>query len=277
LVIDIHVHCFPDEVAQRSISVRSQMFRIAPVIDGTVRGVKTSMIESGVDVCVLQPIAMKPEQTVKMNRWAVNVKDERVISFGTIHPDFPNWRQEIKWLAREGIKGVKFHSDCQGYYVDDVHMFDIYEAVFNEGLIALFHSGVDRAFQQPFHCTPSRLRKVLNAFLGARIIASHMGGYRYWDDVEKYLIGSDIYFDTAYSIHELGKDRAEIFIKNHGVEKILFGTDSPWRNQAMDISLIKSLDLDIDDIHGILGNNAAKLLGLTDNILQYNNRRQIAK
>jgi len=262
LIIDIHVHCFPDEVASRSVSIRSKMFRITPVIDGTVQGIKTSMIESGVDVCVLQPIAMKPEQTVKMNRWAINLRDKRVISFGTIHPDFPNWRQEIKRLAQEGIKGVKFHADCQGYYVDDTHMLRIYEAVFKEGLIALFHSGVDRAFSEPFYCTPARLRKVLDAFPGAPIIAAHMGGYRYWDETEKHLISRDIYFDTAYSIHELGIERAEKLIKQHGAEKILFGTDSPWRNQATDISLIKSLNLDHEAIDGILGNNAKRLLGM---------------
>jgi uncharacterized protein len=57
--------------------------------------------------------------------------------------------------------------------------------------------------------------------------ASHMGGYRYWDDVEKFLLGRDIFFDTAYSIHELGVERAEKFIKQHVADKILFGTDSP--------------------------------------------------
>lgn len=262
MIIDIHVHCYPDEVAARSVSARSQKFGIIPMTDGTIQDLKKSMSRAGVDICVLLPIALKPEQTIKMNRWAACVKEDGIISFGTIHPDFADWKNEIKWLAAEGFKGIKFHADCQGYYVDDPHMLRIYEKVFEAGMIMQIHSGVDRAFTEPFHCTPSRLGKVLDSLPGAPIIAAHMGGYRYWDDVEKHLLGRDVYFDTAYSIPELGKERAERFIRQHGADKVLFGTDSPWSDHTMDILLIKSLDLEQEEIKGILGNNANNILAL---------------
>jgi uncharacterized protein len=262
MIIDIHTHCFPEEVASKSISARSQKFGIEAKTDGTIAGLKQSMSKAGVDLSVLQPIAMKPQQTIKMNRWAARAKYAGIISFGTIHPDFPDWKQELKWLVAKGFKGIKFHSDCQGYFVDNPHMLKMYEEVFNAGLIILFHSGVDTAFKEPYHCTPSRLRKVIDTFPGASMVAAHMGGYRFWDDVEKYLLGSNIYLDTAYSIHELGKERSERFIKKHGAEKILYGTDSPWRDQAADISLIRSLDLNKKDIDAILGYNAKKLLNI---------------
>ena len=197
---------------------------------------------------------------MKMNRWSLNAKGDGIESFGTIHPDFPDWREEIKWLVDNGFKGVKFHADCQGYYVDDPHMLNIYERILDAGLIILFHSGVDHAFTKPFKCTPSRIRKVMDSLPGGNIIAAHMGGYRYWDEVEKYLLGRYVYFDTAYSIHELGVERAEKLIKYHGVEKVLFGTDCPWRNQAEDIRLIKSMNLSKKDIKAILGENARKIL-----------------
>lgn len=262
MIIDIHTHCFPDKVAQRAIYVRSQKFGLTPATDGTVGGLKRSMLNSDVNISVLQNIASKPEKNMEINRWAASVQDDNIFSFGSIHPDFPNWKEEIIWLASHGFKGVKVHGDCQNYFVDDPHLFKIYEAIFDAGLIILFHSGVDTAFSEPFHTTPARLKKVLDTFSGSPIIAAHMGGYRYWDDAEKYLLGKDIYFDTAYSIHELGIERATDFIKTHGPEKILFGTDSPWRDQAMDISLIKLLKLNPDEINGILGNNAKKLLQL---------------
>lgn len=260
MIIDIHTHCYPDEVAHRSISARSKKFAITPVTDGTFNGLKNSMQKSGVDLSVLQPIALKPQQTIKMNRWALNNRDESIISFGTIHPDFLDINKEIEWLVDEGFKGVKFHADCQGYYVDDPHMLKIYEKVLNSGLIILFHAGIDRAFREPFLCTPSKLRNVVDTFSGATMIAAHMGGYRYWDEVEEYLIGRDIYLDTAYSLHELGEERSVKFIKEHGADKVLFGTDSPWRLQSLDISLIKSLDLEIEEINAILGENAKRIL-----------------
>ena len=263
MVIDIHVHCYPDEVAERSILVRSKKFKIEPATDGTVSGLKKSMLKAGVDLSVMQPIAMKPEQTVKMNRWSANFKEGGVISFGTIHSDYPDWKQEIKWLAREGFKGVKFHADCQGYYADDKKMLDIYSAVLEAGMIILLHSGEDRAFKAPFHCTPERIGNILDTFEKAPIIAAHMGGYSYWDEAERHLLGRDIYLDTAYSIHEMGVERAENFIKQHGIDKILLGTDSPWRDPALDIELIKSFNMTGEEIDGILGNNAAKLLEIS--------------
>ena len=30
-----------------------------------------------------------------------------------------------------------------------------------------------------------------------------MGGYDCWDDVEKYLLGEEVYFDTSYTSHIL--------------------------------------------------------------------------
>jgi predicted TIM-barrel fold metal-dependent hydrolase len=258
----MHIHCFPDNVASKSISARSEKFGIIPKTDGTVSGLKKSMLEAGVDAGVLLPIAIKPDQTVKMNRWAVCIEEEGVISFGTLHPDYSNWKKEIFWLRDNGFKGIKFHADCQGYYVDDPYMLNIYQYVIEAGLVMLFHSGVDYAFTEPFHCTPQRLERVLDTFQGAKIIAAHMGGYKYWDDAEKYLLGKDVFLDTAYSIPEMGAERAEKFIKRHGADKILFGTDSPWSRQAEDISLIRSLKLAGEDIDLILGNNARKLLGI---------------
>lgn len=44
-----------------------------------------------------------------------------------MNPDYDDWLNEIKWLEAEGFKGVKFHADYQGYFVDDLCMLNIYE------------------------------------------------------------------------------------------------------------------------------------------------------
>jgi len=260
MIIDIHTHCFPDELALKAIPLLSEKAGIKSFLDGTVKQLKRSMADAGVDISVLQPIATKPEQTKGINRWAVSVQDENIVTFGTIHPDFPDWKDEIKWLAEAGIKGVKFHPEYQDFYVDDSKMFPIYEELTKAGFIILFHAGVDLGYIPPYHCTPCRLEKVLDCFPDATFIAAHMGGYRYWDDVEKYLIGKNIFLDTSYSLEELGSKRAEQLIKAHGVQKILFGTDSPWRDQAKEISFIRSLNLSSSEINGILGENASRIL-----------------
>lgn len=58
-------------------------------------------------------------------------------------------------------------------------------------MIMIFHCGVDVAFNPPYHCTPDRLINLLNEFQDAKIVAAHMGGFRYFPDVQKYLIGKN--------------------------------------------------------------------------------------
>ena len=40
-----------------------------------------------------------------------------------------------------GIKGFKFHPTFQGFYPNDRMAYDLYEAIADEGAIALFHTG----------------------------------------------------------------------------------------------------------------------------------------
>lgn len=262
MIIDMHIHCFPDSLAPRAVSTLASNAGLSVYTDGTLGNLKGSMHNAGIDICVLQPIATKPEQTIGVNRWAVDVQDENIISFGTIHPDFPDWKAEVKWLVSTGIKGVKFHPDYQNFFVDEPRLFPIYEALYEAGLIMLFHAGVDLGLPSPYHCIPSGLRNVLDAFPGSKIVAAHMGGYRYWNDVEKYLLGREIYLDTSFSFNDLGSKAMEMLVKGHGVEKILFGTDSPWRDQSREVANIKAMNLSGEETDLILGGNAKCLLKL---------------
>ncbi len=262
MIIDIHTHCFPDTLAPRAIAILKEKSGIPVYTDGTVNNLKISMKTAGIDICVLQPIATKPEQTTNINRWAIDVQDDGIVSFGTIHPEFAGWKEEIKYLAASGIKGIKLHPEYQDFYVDDPKLYPIYEALFTEGLFVLFHAGVDLGYTGPYHCTPSRLANVLDSFPGAKIIAAHMGGYRYWEDVEKYLVGREICLDTSFTYNDLGPEAMVSIIKNHGTGKILFGTDSPWTDQSREVANIRSLDLSSEDLALILGGNATGLLAL---------------
>ena len=50
--------------------------------------------------------------------------------------------REARRLVREfGVKGFKFHPTMQGFFPDDRMAYPLYEAIQEEGAIALFHSG----------------------------------------------------------------------------------------------------------------------------------------
>lgn len=263
MIIDFHVHCFPDEIAERAVTTLSEAANLPLKSNGTVAGIKASMKKAGVNKSVLLSIATKPQQTHKITQWAASVQDENIIAFGSIHPEYEDWRDELSKLCEVGIKGIKFHPEYQDFYVDDPKMFPIYERAAELGLIIIFHAGGDLGFQAPYHCPPERMKRVVRAFPGAKIVAAHMGGYEYWDEVENCLAGEQLYFDTSFSLHEMGREQFFRIASKHGYDKLLFASDSPWGDQSEEVERMLGLMLPKDLSEAVLGGNAARLLGLT--------------
>jgi predicted TIM-barrel fold metal-dependent hydrolase len=265
LVIDFHTHSFPDELAAKAIPALAEKAGIPAMLNGTVKGLDRSMKDNGIACSVILNIATKPSQTEKVNSWAAQIQkdNKNIISFGSIHPLYENWREELKRIKELGLKGIKFHPEYQEFYVDDKSMFPIYELALELGLVIVFHAGEDLGFAPPYHCTPDRLDNVLRHFSGGKIIAAHMGGYNYWDQVENYLAGKDIYFDTSYAVGIMDNEQAKRIILNHGYKKILFGTDSPWKDQGWSVKRIKELCLEPEIEEAIFCKNAMELLGVS--------------
>jgi len=265
MIIDFHVHCFHDDLACRAIKELGERACIRARLNGTVGDVKKSMKIAGVDHSVVLSIATKPSHTERINTWCAGLQDKEIIPFGSIHPDFAGWKDELKRMKELGLKGLKLHPDYQLFYIDEQRMFPIYERIFELGLIIVFHAGLDIGLPPPYHCTPERLLKLVKAFPGGKIVAAHMGSYEYWDDVERLLVGEDIYFDTAYSFGRISDSQVKRIIKGHDYRKILFATDSPWTDQNEEIASLKSLGLGAEMEDAILGENACNLLGLNIN------------
>ncbi len=264
MIIDFHVHCFPDELAQKAVPMLAERAGVPALLDGTVADVKKSMKKAGIDCSVMLPIATKPTQTEKLNNWSAGIQGDGIVSFGSIHPEYRAWRSELDRIKSLGLKGIKFHPDYQGFYVDDPGMFPVYEYILSLDLIIVFHAGLDIGLPPPYHCVPERMLKVVEAFPGAKIVASHLGGFSYWDDVERFLVGKDLYFDTSYTLGHISREQAKRIITGHDTSKILFATDSPWADQGEEIVKIRELGLDTATEKAILGDNARRLLGLKE-------------
>lgn len=263
MVIDFHVHCFADELAERAISSLSRAAGLLPRTDGTVAGIRSSMKKARIDKSVLLSIATKPQQSRKITQWAESVQGEDMVAFGSIHPDSGDWEDELVLIREAGMKGIKLHPDYQKFFVDDQKMFPIYERAADLGLVIVFHAGVDIGLPAPYHCPPDRLKRVVIAFPQAKIVAAHMGGYNYWDEVESILAGEHLYFDTSSSLDRLGREQFLRIASKHGYDKLLFGTDSPWSDQSEEVDRLLGMKLPACAEEAILGGNAARLLGLT--------------
>ena len=51
-------------------------------------------------------------------------------------------------------------------------------------------------------------------------------------------------------------------VRKHGVEKVLFGSDTPWSNQQENVEWVRGCSLTEQEKEQILGGNAAGLLGI---------------
>jgi predicted TIM-barrel fold metal-dependent hydrolase len=69
--------------------------------------------------------------------------DDILIPFASIDPHKGKLgAREARRLVRDfGVRGFKFHPTMQGFYPNDRMAYDLYEAIADEGAIALFHTG----------------------------------------------------------------------------------------------------------------------------------------
>lgn len=261
-MIDSHTHIFPDALAARAVEQLKGRSGETAYLDGTARGLEESMRRNGIAYSVTQPVSTKPSQAVSINRFCIELKSDGLIQFGTLHPDYEDNAGEVRRLREAGIKGVKFHPDYQQFYVDDERMFPVYRLMADAGLIAFFHAGVDIGLEPPYHGLPDRLARVLHAFPDLVVVAAHFGGFKMWDEVEEHLIGRNLYLDTSFTLSFLPAERFVRMARKHGIEKVLFGTDSPWADQGTEVGLLEATGLTDEELDVVFYDNAARLLGL---------------
>ena len=175
---------------------------VPATFDGTYAGMRGAMEAAGIDVAVLQPVATRPDQVCSINDWTAGLAGDHVVSFGAIHPDFEGVAEEFARMRSLGIRGVKLHPEFQLCAPDDERMHPIYEAADAEGLIILFHAGIDIAIDT-LTGTPDVFARVHEAYPGLRIVLAHMGGFRMWDEVREHLVGRDVWLDTSYTLGHL--------------------------------------------------------------------------
>lgn len=262
MIFDFHTHAFEDALANKAIPFLEEEGHVKAFTDGRVAGLLASMDRAGIARSVVCPIATKPSHFEGIRRWAreVRVRQPRLEMLLSIHPDDPEALARVDEAAAEGFKGLKFHPYYQHFTLDDERLFPLYERIAARGLFAVFHTGFDIAYPPDRICDPIRVRRVIDAFPTLNFVATHLGGWRDWENARKYLIGQPVYVETSYSLYELPPAEARAMILAHPADRILFGTDSPWADQSEELARWRALDLPADRLAAALGGNAARLL-----------------
>ena len=272
MIIDMHTHIFPDKIAKNAIKKLSQKSGTTAFTDGTLNGLERSMKESGIDISVILPVATNSEQVKKINDVAAELNKNligKIISLGSIHPDYENYSEELQRLKELDIKGIKIHPVYQDTDLDDIKYLRIFECAAKLDLIVVTHAGLDIGYPGVVRCSPKMARRVVDEIGNFKFVLAHMGGWQNWKEVPEYLADTNVYIDTAFTTGKI-VERTDIelmnaeqfigMIKIFGSDRILFGTDSPWTSQSESMKFIKCLQITEEDKEKILGKNALNLL-----------------
>lgn len=282
MIIDMHTHIFPDKISAAVIEKLSRTSRTPAFTDGTLNGLKKSMDAAQINFSVILPVATNTAQVEKINSSAAALNEkfssDGIISFGCIHPDFTNYREELSRVKNYGLKGIKIHPVYQDTNLDDVKFLRLLDRAAELDLIVVTHAGLDIGFPGVVRCSPQMALNVVKELGEFKFVLAHMGGWKNWSEVLKLLAGTKIFIDTSFSTGKIIPRRDFIwadedlklldaaqfmeFVKIFGAARILFGTDSPWTSPLTSIDFIKNLPLNDADKNKILGLNAKKLLAL---------------
>jgi len=90
-----------------------------------------------------------------------------------------------------------------------------------------------------------------------------MGGEDNYQETEASLLGKDIYLDTAFVLRTMDQNILKRFFRKHPIERLLFGTDSPFTDQKTELQFLNNLPLlTTSQKEKIAGQNAARLLNM---------------
>lgn len=265
MVIDFHTHIFPDRIAKHAIGHLEEQGNMKAFTDGTLFGLKQSMSVNNIDVSVILPVVTKPSQFESVNSYAAEITGkDGIISFGGLHPDSENYKEELDQIKSMGLLGIKLHPDYQATFVDDPKLVRIIQYATELGLTVLLHAGLDIGLPDPIHCPPERAANMLRQIDmdKAKIVLAHMGGYANWDEVEEWLVGKKVWLDTSFCLGKMTDEQFVRIVKEHGADRILFATDSPWSGQGETLKHLKSLNLSRKELERMLHLNAEELLGI---------------
>ena len=273
MIIDVHSHDFPDQIATRAMAgmCRQTEGDLWPVGDGTLTNHLDHLDLAGVDKAVACPIATKPHMFEGLFRRACQIKDgelgsrvqAKIIPFASVHPLDPDVMTHLEMIAAAGLKGVKFHCYYQDFSLADKEIWPMFAKIADLGLVVQCHCGADISWKDLTGlCGPREIAVLLKNVRGLRFVAAHLGGCDgYPPHATDEVLECGAYVDTSILHRHWHYDEQMRVLRSWPTDRILFGTDFPWESYAESIGWVKSVR-DPKDWPALFGGNAARLLRL---------------
>jgi predicted TIM-barrel fold metal-dependent hydrolase len=283
MLIDAHTHAFlPQDLevlGERLAFLDEDLPAASPHkwqvhAGGSVEDLLAAMERAGADRCVLLPVTGSRSRVGELNRWAAKVAQAhpQVIPFGTLHPQAEPKRQMADLLDL-GLKGVKLHPFIQRFSLEQpaaVRLFAmlagesvpvLLDTIHTQGLVrAKPHLEQVLSFFGFAGCEPRQIAALAHAHPGLRIIAAHGGSLYGWDELGELLELDNVYFDISYLSGLVEPGRLVEIIRRKGPERVLYGTDCPWRDAVAFREWFEDLPLTTGEREQVAAGTALELL-----------------
>jgi predicted TIM-barrel fold metal-dependent hydrolase len=191
MIVDVHTHAPRHKVAPEVTESKlsglwrpDQSASTAHTWDGYIKGLEP------VDRAIVFNIAIDPREeepedgqliyaTPQVNddtHAIVQAYPEKLIGFGTVHPNDPNALDELdRCVGDLGLKGLKFGPNYQHFHPLSEEAYKVFARAEELGLPCLFHTGTSPVqFAQLDYAHPRHFDTVAMAFPKLKMILAHM-------------------------------------------------------------------------------------------------------
>ncbi len=278
MIIDAHTHlAHPDVIAHRERYLERddwfrQLYSHPKAKLAIAEQLIAEMDAAGVDRSLVTGFAWADMGLCRQDNEyvmdAVRRYPDRLIGFAVVNPAAGREAaDEVARCAAGGLRGVgELMPDAGGYRLDDeAVMAPLVEAVTAHHLPILTHTSEPAGHLYPGkgHVTPDVVARFVRRFPGVTLICAHWGGglpfYELMPEAKEML--ANVYYDTAASLY-LYDDRIFPLGAQLAPGKVLFATDYPLIGQQRFLARVRASGLEGPALDGVLGGNAARLLGL---------------
>jgi len=278
MIVDVHTHIFPPEIIrerERYLARDAWFGRLYANPAARLAGAEDlveAMDAAGVDVAVTFGFGWADQGLCRLaNDYvaeAVRAHPGRLVGFAVVNPAQPGAEAEVARTAAAGLAGVgELMPDGQGYTLGDVTtLAPLMEAARALGWPVLSHTTEPVGHDYPGKGRASLAAAVQLAarFAETPLVLAHWGGglpfYELMPEVWRTL--ANVYYDTAASLY-LYDDAVFRLAAGLAGSKVLFGSDYPLIHPKRFLQRVRASGLEGEALAGVLGGNAARLLGLS--------------
>ena len=220
-----------------------------------VDGLVSSMDEFGISITGIS--SLSGIVTKKQNDLVLECKNrypDRVRAYAFINPKAADVHDEIdKRLGDQKFDGVKFHPWKHGYYSDNTPQIDkVLDHIQEYGAMCQVHVGTSPL------ATPYAWIRYAQKKPGLRMVFTHMGCREFAFSVLKAVPEvKNIYLETSV-IYD--RDVIENVRDAVGAQRIVFGSDWPYKSVAVEIAKVYKMKLTDEELEYVFYKNAEELL-----------------